>query len=112
MERGSLHGAGRRTVFKGGEFAWKVPMMAAMRTHDQVNRRYMDEEAKTAQARTFAEGLEFLDTNHPAGQLVPGRSKNSIRTSRSSATKNTKRTSTVRSTARTHWAATGRPMQR
>lgn len=56
----------RRTVFKGGEFAWKVPMMAAMRTHDQVNRSYMDEEAKTAQARTFAEGLEFLDVNHPA----------------------------------------------
>lgn len=26
----------------------------------------MDEEAKTAQARTFAEGLEFLDVNHPA----------------------------------------------
>ena len=56
----------RRSVFKMGEYAWKYPMMAAMRTHDQVNRSYMQEEAQTAQARTFAEGLEFIDVNHPA----------------------------------------------
>ena len=31
---------------------------------DQINRKYMQEEARTPQARTFAEGLEFLETNH------------------------------------------------
>lgn len=56
----------KRSVFKGGELAWKLPMMAAMKTHDQVNRSYMLQEEQTAQARTFAEGIDFIDTNHPA----------------------------------------------
>lgn len=56
----------KRSVFKGGELAWKFPMMAAMKTHDQVNRSYMLQEEQTAQARTFAEGIDFIDTNHPA----------------------------------------------
>lgn len=56
----------KRSVFKGGELAWNLPMMAAMKTHDQVNRSYMQQEKQTAQARTFAEGIDFIDTNHPA----------------------------------------------
>ncbi|MBF68982.1 MAG: sulfatase [Gammaproteobacteria bacterium] len=32
--------------------------------HDLINRKYMQREELTPQARTFAEGLEFLETNH------------------------------------------------
>lgn len=56
----------KRTVFAGTEKGWQVPMFAAMHTHDQVNRSYMDTEEKTAHAVTFANGLEFIDTNHLA----------------------------------------------
>lgn len=56
----------KRSPFEATKFMWQFPMGAAMRTHDQVNRSYMDTEEKTAQAKTFAEGLEFIDTNHLA----------------------------------------------
>jgi arylsulfatase A-like enzyme len=56
----------KRSPFEATKFMWQFPMAAAMRTHDQVNRSYMDTEEKTAQAKTFAEGLEFIDTNHLA----------------------------------------------
>ncbi|MBQ1533089.1 MAG: sulfatase-like hydrolase/transferase, partial [Solobacterium sp.] len=56
----------KRSVFKDADKGWGVPMWAVLRTHDQVNRSYMDTEEKTAQARTFEEGLEFIDTNHTA----------------------------------------------
>lgn len=56
----------KRSVFRGREMAWQVPLFAAMNTHDQVNRRHQNTEEKTAQARTFACGLEFIDTNHEA----------------------------------------------
>ena len=32
--------------------------------HDLINRKYMQREELTPQARTFGEGLEFLETNH------------------------------------------------
>ena len=54
----------KRSVFKDADKGWGVPMWAVLRTHDQINRTYMDTEEKTAQARTFAEGLEFIDVNH------------------------------------------------
>ena len=56
----------KRSVFKDADKGWGVPMWAVLRTHDQINRTYMDTEEKTAQARTFADGLEFIDINQTA----------------------------------------------
>lgn len=38
--------------------------LGALWPQDWVNRQYMDTEAKQPQAKTFADGLEFLDMNH------------------------------------------------
>ena len=56
----------KRSVFEASSLMWKFPQGVLMRTHDQVNRSYMDVEEKTPQAITFKEGIEFIDTNHSA----------------------------------------------
>lgn len=38
--------------------------LGQIRRHDWINRRYMQREELTPQARTFAGGLEFIQTNH------------------------------------------------
>jgi arylsulfatase A-like enzyme len=42
------------------------PVNTNIRLQDPVNRRYMATEDEQPQSRTFAEALEFLDTNHAA----------------------------------------------
>jgi arylsulfatase A-like enzyme len=40
------------------------PLNEDLRPQDVVNRRYLTDEADQPQTRTFAEGVEFLETNH------------------------------------------------
>lgn len=56
-----------RSVFKGKQ-QWlsAAPVLQAMNTHDQVNRKYQDTEEKTPQYLTFEAGLEFIDVNQSA----------------------------------------------
>lgn len=41
-----------------------IEHLGRVNRQDQINRKYMQKEELTPQARTFAEGLEFLETNH------------------------------------------------
>lgn len=52
------------TVFKNKEVMLSYPSYTGMLTHDVINRNNMQKEEKTSQAVTFANGLEFIHTNH------------------------------------------------
>ena len=58
----------RRSVFEANKYTWNFPIGKAMRTHDQVNRRYQCKEELTPLAQTANTGIEFIDINHEADQ--------------------------------------------